>query len=109
MQLDTYLGGFLVLDINEKEIPGKVHVTMDHWSPSETDRVFNEAEAYVRTFRETRISRCVSLVDNIRDVCELNGFVFEYPFSEKTGSHSAVSAGKKKGGGFLRWLSGLFR
>lgn len=109
MQLDTYHGGFLALDIYEEEIPGRIHVSMDCWSPSELERVFNEAEAYVRTFKETRISRCTGLVDNIRDVCGRNGFAFEYPFAETAQSHPVVSAGKKKGGGFLGWLSGLFR
>lgn len=52
MDLGTYMGGYLALDIDEDgELPEEFHISLDHWSKVEIDKAFKKAENYITSLK----------------------------------------------------------
>lgn len=117
MSLGTYLNGYLALDIEEGEIKGHLHISLDHWSSYEIDNAFKEAEDYIIRFKNQRLLLCEKFIAEIKEVCQQEGLPFKDPFeppkkkekSKKKEKHKEDGKKEKETQGFFAWLISLFR
>lgn len=111
MNLGTYINGYLALDIEEGEIPGKLHISFDNWSSDEIDKAFKEAEDYIIRFKNQRLLLCEKLIAEIKEVCQQEGLPFKDPFDPPKKKEKPKDEDKKEQEtqGFFEWLINLFR
>ena len=106
MSLGTYINGYLALDIEEGEIPGKLRISFDHWSSEEIENAFREAEDYITRFKIQRLLLCEKLIAEIKEVCQQEGLPFKDPFEPKKKEKPKE---EQETQGFFNWLINLFK
>lgn len=110
MNLGNYINGYLALNIEEGEIPGKLHISFNNWSLEEIDNAFKEAEDYITRFKIQRLLLCEKLIAEIKEVCQQEGIPFKDPFEPKKKEKLKVEGKKEqKTQGFFSWLINLFK
>lgn len=111
MALGTYLnGGYVALDIDEdNELPGKIHISFDNWSKVEINKAFKKAEDYITSFKNKRLSLCIKLIADVKEVCQQEGFPFKDPFEPPKKEKSEAEEPKQESSGFFEWLFNLFK
>ena len=102
MNLGNYINGYLALDIEEGEIPGKLHISFNNWSLDEIENAFKEAEDYITRFKIQRLLLCEKLITEIKEVCKQEGIPFKDPFDPPKKKDQETQ-------GFFNWLINLFR